>query len=234
MASKTNSEDQLYDLVADYEANDVYVAYDYFLKNELPLSKITEALNEKSQGEEWDSILPKYLENKEFNNYKVLSKEEIQELLNAGYSPDDIIQGDSIARAKDKELQSVLQLKNSSNTWDSIAKDLGVEENQEPETANIIVPNLEHDTKGKGVEDVVYESNKVADEREKEKSFQIKTELGISDEIIQAYTSQGFNIWEIRNAYKLAKKNDVAAWEVLQKKKQGMDWQEIVDYYTKQ
>lgn len=224
------AEKQLFNIIPKYEATDLYVAYDYFLTHEFAIEEIEEALELRTKGEDWQVILPQFTESKKYKNYQVLAKEELRRLLGQGYLPEDILQADKIARAKDLPLESVLKLKNDSNNWQSIALLLHYKGKEYKRNFKLTVPGVTVTTDD-DLEGIIMASNKKAEQRKKDEERKVETELGLTDKEFQKYVSEGHNQYEVRNAFKLAKANNVTPEEVLNKKKEGKSWEEILADY---
>ncbi|MDA8213151.1 MAG: hypothetical protein M0021_14920 [Clostridia bacterium] len=225
-------EKQLFELIPQHEATDLYVAYDYFSTNELPLKEVINALELRAKGEDWEVILPKFTETKSYKNYQVLAKEDLRRLLGQGYLPEDIVQADNIARAKDLPLESVLKLKTVSNNWQTIAESLQYKGKEYNRKFKLTIPGITP-AAGEDLTSLIAASNQNAEQRKKAEEKKLETEFGLTDQDLQRYLNQGHNPHEIRNVLKLAQANNVTPEEVLDKKKQGLSWEEILAAYPK-
>ncbi|MEW5953681.1 MAG: hypothetical protein AB1815_08075 [Bacillota bacterium] len=227
----TPAEKQLFRLIPQYDAADLYVAYDYFISNGLPTGRIEELLEQRAKGDHWNTILAGCSISKAYSNYQVLEKSELQRLLGLGHLPEDIIEADSLARAQDLPLEDVLQLKTPDQTWAEIAAALGCRTGEFHRSPSLSVPGVE--VSDQGFPPLVAASNLNAEERKRDDQARVKTELGLTDGELETYLSQGYNPQEVRNAYRLAKANSVTPAEVLAQKKAGLSWEEILAAYPK-
>lgn len=224
----TSAEKQFYRLIPKYGAADLYVAFDYFTDNRLPADRITEILDQRAEGGDWDSIIANCGIPPEYANYRVLEKDELHQLLARGFLPEDIIKADEIARSKDLPLQDVLRLKTGENTWDDVSVSLG-RPAESRRRMNLSVPGTDRIVEDP--EALTLVSSQKVEEHEQDVKTSIKAELGLTDEQIKTHLSQGFNLWEVRNAYKLAQAGGVSAQEILDRIKAGLGWEEILAAY---
>ncbi|MEW6183373.1 MAG: hypothetical protein AB1500_09415 [Bacillota bacterium] len=227
------AEKQLFHLIPEYDSSDLYVAYDYLVSDGLPTGRIEELLTQRAKGGDWDAILAGCNITKEYKKYKVLGKDELHRLLGQGYSPDDIIQADSIAKAKDLPLEDVLKRKTPDKTWDEVANALGYRGRAFHQKANLSVPGLDKNIGDKGFAALVAAGNRDAEERKRDDAAKIKAGLGLTDVQMESYLNQGYSPWDVQNAFRLAKANNTSPEDVLAKKKTGMSWEEILAAYPK-
>lgn len=227
------AEKLLFRLIPHYQAVDLYTAFDYFTNNSLPLDRVTEVLDRRAAGEEWSKILADCSITPEYKNYRVVEKEELRGLLVKGHLPEDIVKADEIARAKDLSLTDVIELKTGANTWEEIGVSLGLRTGKNRQMPDFTVPGVDKAVSGQGPEALVEASNQKALERRLSEEAKIKDELGLSDGQMKVYLDQGFNLWEVRNAYKLARANGVSTEEILSRKKAGQSWEDILAAYPK-
>jgi hypothetical protein len=230
-AGDETDQKELYALLPDYEAGDILVAYEYFPDRGLPAADIKHALKEKASGGDWQVILPKYTEKKAYKRYRALSKEELKELLGEGYKPEDILKADSIASTKDLALSDVLKLKTGKKSWEEIGKSLKYKGDKTKPGFKLSVFGDTYGADDKDVNALLKTSKEKAQSRKNDHDKKVKDDFKLNDKDIEGYRSQGFNSYEIENAYKLAKANNVKPEKILEKKKQGSSWEEIIAQY---
>ncbi|MFZ5643769.1 MAG: hypothetical protein ACOY46_09290 [Bacillota bacterium] len=225
----TPAEKKFYQLIPNYEAKDLYVAFDYFMGNSLPVNRITEVLDKRAKGEDWDIILARCGITPEYKNYRVLQEDEIRGLLAQGLLPEDIVRADSIARARDLTLQNMLKLKTTENTWDDVVASVGAKK-ESRRNMKLSVPQIgEVDSPSA----LLSAGSQRAGESRQEAREKVKADLGLTDKQMEVYLSQGLNPWEVKNAYRLSRANGVGVEEILNKKRSGQSWEEILAAYPK-
>ena len=232
-AEGKKAEKLLFRLLPHYQTADLYTAFDYFTTNSLPLERVEEVLDQRAAGEDWSNILANCSIPPQYENYRVVEEEELRRLLAKGCLPEDIVRADEIARAGDLRLEDVLKLKTGENTWDDIAGSLGVRTGKSRQNPSLTVPAVDNAVPGRGLEAVAAASKQEYGERKINEETLVKDELGLSDEQMDTYLSRGFNPWEVNNAYKLARANNVGPEEILARKKAGQSWEDILATYPK-
>jgi hypothetical protein len=230
-AAEKADQKELYALLPNYEAGDILVAYEYFLTRELSTADIEDTLKEKANGGDWQVILPKYSEKKVYKQYRTLAKEELRDLLGEGYEPEDILKADNIARTKDLTLAKVLKLKTNKKSWEEIGKSLGYKGDKAKSDFRLTVFGDTYGADDKDVNALLKTSKERAQSRQKDREKKVKDEFRLTDAELKEYLAQGFNSWEIQNAFKLAEANNVAPEKVLEKKRIGLSWEEILAEY---
>jgi hypothetical protein len=230
-AEDKSDQEELYALLPDYEAGDILVAYEYFSERELPIASIKGVLDEKTHGGDWQIILPKYGENKAHKRYRALTKEELKELLGDRYTPEDILKADNIASAKDLRLTEVLKLKTDEKSWDEIGKALRYKGDKTKSNFKLTVFGDTYGSDDKDVNALLETSKEKAQSRKDDQDKKVKVDFKLTDTEFENYQSQGFNSFEIENAFRLAKANNVKPEKIFEKKKQGLSWEEILAQY---
>lgn len=231
----TAAYDKVFDLAGKYEAGDMLTVYEYLGSNAQGFTQTAGMLKQHADGTSLDGILAGTLDTKTYKQYQPATEEQVRAWMNSGYSPQDIINADTVAKAKDLQIAAVLTQKTQSTTWEQIGTKLGHKFKKLPDTT--VTLNVKGDTGtrsvfGKDYQDLIKAENAKS---EKDKTLQenkICQELGFTAAQLAEYKSQGLTIHDLQNAARLAKKPGVSMDKILQSRKDGQDWETIIRTYS--
>lgn len=229
------SYDDAFDIFRDYQAPDILAVYEFLSANGDGFGDAEKLMKERAKGTKWEEILAAYLDNKLYKVYQPAGDDQIRQWLNAGYLPQDIINADSIARAKDMQIAKVLELKTDTTTWEQIAQKLKYKFNY-PKDKDVSLSVYEaggtKTISGADYETVVEKANAEAEKTEKEAEDKVRGDFGLTDTQIEIYKSRGFTLHDIENAARLAQKSNTPMDKILQERLDGKSWEEIIKVYS--
>ena len=234
----SNSSDayiELFEIARTYQPQDMLTVYQYLEKNFNDFSLAESLLEKHSSGESFEDIFAEGEGNKSYKTYKPANENQIRQWLSQGYVPQDIISADEIARAKDKDLAEVLTLKTENATWQQIAAKLKYKlpyDAHAPVTIDILGETGKMSFSGEDYETAIRNANKKAEEDIKVSEDRFYQESGISNEQLQTYKDQGLTVWDLKNATKLSGKTGASMDEILQDRKDGKAWKDIIATYS--
>ncbi|MBU7006022.1 hypothetical protein [Phosphitispora fastidiosa] len=225
---------EVFGLITKYKAEDVLAVYEFLAANDSDFSLAGELLAEHAKGTEMQFVLSNALNMKDFKHYKPADEELIRSWMKDGYTPQDILNADSIARAKDMNIEKVLELKKNSESWEQVGNQLAYkfENANDKATLNIKKAAGNQTISAEDYESAVKKANAEA-EKEKEKIEQeICREHNLTRVQLGKYKEDGFSVWEVKNAARLAEKSGTSMDEILQERKAGKSWEEIINSYS--
>lgn len=85
----------------------------------------------------------------------------------------------------------------------------------------------------KDYKSLVNEMKARADKEKKDKTDRILEKYGVDMKTFEEYQARGLNIHEIENAYRLAKKDETIAGQILSERLAGADWKDLISRYSK-
>lgn len=227
--------DEVFDLAGQFEAKDMLIVYE-FLESEAPdFDQAENILKAHAKGTSMEAVLAAAVDTKTYKVYLPADDEQVRGWLNSGYTPQDIINADLLARAKDKSIAAVIALKNESTTWEQVGKKYGYKFRQtadKPATIQIRGVTGTRSVSGKDYEEIVKKSNSQAEEDMAALEEQVCRDFGLTAAQIDEYKSQGFGIREIENAARLAGKSGASMDKILQERKDGKTWAAIIETYS--
>ncbi len=221
-------------LIAEYKAENILAVHEFLAANCSDFGLAGALLAEHAKGTEMELVLSNTLNMKDFKHYKPADEELIRSWMKDGYTPQDILNADSIARAKDMDIAKVLELKKNFESWEQVGNQLAYkfEKANDKATLNIKKAAGNQAISAEDYESAVKKANAKA-EKEKEKIEQeICREHNLTRVQLGKYKEDGFSVWEVQNAARLAEKSGASIDEILQERKTGKSWEEIINSYS--
>lgn len=224
-----------FDAIGKYPVTQVLTVYEFLSRNGHNFGQAQAILDKHSRGTSLEKLLAEAFDNKSYKIYLPADEAQIREWLNQGLSPQDIINADSIAQAKDKKITEIIKKKTKSTTWDQVGETFGYKfEAAENQTITLNVKGAGETTtvSGQDYESVVRNYNAKAATAEADSEKKAIQDLGLTSEQIKKYKDLGFNIHEIQNAVRLAQKSKVSIDKILQDRSDGKSWGTIISTYN--
>ncbi len=221
-----------------YKAGDMLTVYEFLAGHNCDLKRAEEHLSKHAGGTSLEDILAQALDEKTYKVYQPAGEDQVRAWLNAGYLPQDIINADAAARAKDLLITDVLALKKDSVTWDKIGRKLGYEfkvpaaPDAPAVTLTIREAGGDRTVSARDYETLVKEANTKAEKDKAAREEKICRELGLTAAQLAEYKAQGLTIWDMQNAARLAKKSGAALEQILQERRDGQTWETIIEKYS--
>jgi hypothetical protein len=227
--------DDVFAIIRQYSAEDVLAVYEFLAANAPDYDKAEDLLAEHAKGTSLDTLLAAAIQTKTYRVYKPAEKEQVRAWFNQGYKPEDILKADSIALAKDLSINSILASKDDNQTWEETGKKFGhkfTQSTNSPVSVKIKDGASTETFSGKDYQSAVKEANKKAKKDREMLEQETGTEYGMTADQINEYKNQGFSVHDIRNAAKLARKSGASMDIILQERKDGKDWETIIQTYN--
>ncbi len=231
---------RVFDSLKKYKAIDVLTVYEFIDKNGKDFKKAEEVWSQLDAGIPLDAILTDALDqmaDKTYRRYQPADKEIIKKWLAEGHLPNAIMEADQIAMEKDIRIEEALKIVDEEAKRDEAE----LKETLYPDAQVISLKikkgeNIET-LRGKDYKEIVEEVNRKADQLKKEdkdsKSDEdLKPNNNLSTETYENYKNQGFNQHEIENAIRLSEKSDASMDAILDYKKSGVKWEEVIQKYS--
>ncbi len=227
--------EDVFGILADYQPQDILAVYEFLASKSPDYTVAEELLQEHAKGTDMQAVLAGALQTKTYKEYKAADEAQIRQWLGKGYTPQDVINADTIAQAKDKSIAEVFAAKTNTNTWEEVGKKFGhTFDKGETKVASVKF------TGGDGAKTVTGPDYATAVERANAEAAQDKVaqekkvcqEAGISEAQMAAYKAQGFSVWDVQNASRLAKQSNTNMDKLLQERKDGKSWETIIKAYT--
>lgn len=230
------SQNQIVDLAEKYEARDILAVVQFAAKYQRNAGVVEDILAKHAEGKNLEDLFAAEITNHEYANYHPADKEEIRQWLAAGLTPEDIIQADTIAIAKDMKLQTVIEMKRDDVSWEEIGKKLHFMTEKAEAQAQITLPaaNGPETLSAPDYESLIQKANQSADQNQQKAIEELSVKLGTKPEKINALIQKGYHRGEIINAYHLAEKAGTTPDKVLSERAAGKTWTVIVKKYDRE
>lgn len=227
--------DQVFHLAKKYPSGEILAAYEFLDTHTKDFEEAPDILSEHAEGKSLENVLASFDGPKLYKVYQPAGEQQVRKWLANGYLPQDIINADSIAKAKDIRITDVLALKTRSNTWEQVGKTLHYQF-QTPKISSVSIAvkgtSGTRTMTGTDYENVVKQSNRIAEETEKRLEDEVEKEFGLTNAQLQSYKEQGYTIHDIQNAARLAKQKGGTLDKVLQARKKARDWETVIRTYN--
>jgi len=231
-----NESGEIFEIIKKYDPDNILSACEFLAKNGSDFIKLASILAAQADGQELEKIFAENMPVKEYAVYQPATEAQIENWLYNGYLPEDILAADQIALEKDLSIEEVLESKTDDNTWEEIAENYGsdLEEDAVKAQVSLTIQSEEGQEKftAKDYKALVEQAKTRADKRKNEQKTKIAKETNISDAQLKVYEEEGFNEYEITNAYRLAEQSGANIKEVLDYKKKGTTWEETIKHFS--
>lgn len=219
---ESTEENRVFDFLKKYKAIDVLTVYEFIDKNGKDFKKAEAIWSQLDAGIPLDAILTDTLDqmaDKTYSRYQPADKETIKKWLAEGHLPNAIMEADQIAMEKDIRIEEALYP-------DAQVVSLKIKKGEDIETL-----------RGKDYKEIVEEVNRKADQakekaRDSRNAEDVETKNNLSTETYESYENQGFNPHEIENAIRLSEKSGASMDAILDYKKSGVKWEEVIQKYS--
>lgn len=228
----TNESNDVYPMIRNYKPDTLLAVYEYASGKGLSFKEIKSIMEQTDIGAALETVLVEVEVNKAYNVYLPANKDQIREWLSQGYSPDDIISADAIARGADVLLEDVFKLKTRDNTWKDVGNKLGYSlEEPGATTAEVRVDNSNavQVITDKDYEGIVKQSGNIA----KASDGKLHNDLKRRNVDVDKYLAMGFSVKEVNNAVMLSAESGIAIDEILEYKGSGQTWENVIAKYSK-
>jgi len=221
-------------LIAEYKAENILAVHEFLAANGSDFGLAGALLAEHAKGTEMELVLSNTLNMKDFKHYKPADEELIRSWMKDGYTPQDILNADSIARAKDMDIAKVLELKKESETWEQVGNQLAYKFVYADDTATLTIKKAagNQSISAEDYESAVKKANAEADKEKEKIEQEICREHNLTSIQLGKYKEDGFSVREVQNAARLADKSGASIDEILQERKTGKSWEEIINSYS--
>ena len=230
------SSDEIFEIIKKYEPNNILATCEFLAKNGNDFTKLASILAEQANGQQLEKIFAENMAVKEYAVYQPATEDQVEAWLNNGYLPKDILTADLIAMGKDLSLEEVLKSKTDNNTWEEIAAKYGTDLKDDTAKTQVSLTVQRDEGKekltAKDYKALVDQAKTKADKKKNEQKTKIAKETGATAAQLKAYEGQGFNNYEIDNAYRLAEQSGTDVKDVLDYKKKGATWEETIKYFS--
>jgi len=226
---------EVFDLVQRFKAGEMLTVYEFLDNHDRDFKPAAALLAEHAKGTSLESVFATFMDTKTYKVYAPAGEEQIRRWLDSGYLPQDIINADSIAKAKDMQITDVLVLKNDSTTWEQIGRKLRYKFADSPDkgaTLKIRGAAGTRTVSAKDYETLAKKENLKADQEKAELEEQVCREAGLTSVQMEVYKSKGFTFRDIQNAARLAQKSGTSMDKILQERKDGNSWETIIKAYS--
>ncbi len=226
--------EDVFGILADYQPQDILAVYEFLASKSPDYTVAEELLQEHAKGTDMQAVLAGALQTKAYKVYKAADETQIRQWLAKGYTPQDVIQADTIAQAKDKSIAEVLAAKTKANTWEQVGKKFGhTFDKGETKVAEVKLEGSGGATfTGPDYTTAAEKANAQAAQGKLALEKQICQETGVSEAQMAAYKAQGLNLWDVQNASRLAKQSNTPMDKLLQERKDGKSWETIIKAHT--
>lgn len=223
-----------YGLIKIYETGDILATTEFVSNYGSDYSQVEELLKQHAQGRSLEDIFACTVSSKAYAAYQPGGREQIRQWLAAGYQPQDIINADAIAMAKDMPIDQVLAMKTSATRWEAIAKSLNYELKSGETMAVVTLPSNESATSASDYESIVKEANQKAEQNKTLSEQALAQDLGLSSKQMAEYKDRGFTFRDIQNAYRLARDTGTDIEQIFQERATSEDWKDIIARHSQQ
>ncbi|WP_418791475.1 hypothetical protein [Phosphitispora sp. TUW77] len=225
---------EAFGLIAKYKAEDILAVYEFLAANGLDFTLAGDLLAEQAKGTEMELVLSNALSMKDFNFYKPADKALVRSWIYSGFTPQDILNADSIARAKDMDISKVFEVKTQLGTWEEVGNQLAYEFVYADDTVTLNIKRAggNQTIAAENYEAAVKIANAEVDKEKEKIEQEVCRKYNLSITQLGKYKADGFSVWDVQNAARLAEQSGASMDEILQERKAGKSWEEIINSYS--
>lgn len=236
VGDSSKNREMAFELIGQYPAGEVLTVYQYLDQNQRDLNLAWDILKRADGGESLEAILTGTADSKLYDSYRPADKEQIRKWLETGYSPQDILNADTISMSKDMKIGEVLAMKAPSVTWEAIGKRLGYEFETETTSVSLQIPDAckTRMVYSSDYAALVSEVNASAESKKTRTKDKIIREIEMTQQQLDHYQAEGHSLHDLQNARRLSQESGRSVDNILLEKSQGRSWLELVNKYHKE
>lgn len=228
------SRNKTFELIKAYEPSDILTVDEFLTNYRSDYASVEDYLMKHNAGQSFEEIFALDVTSKAYLAYQPMDKDTIRQYLKSGYLPQDIINADSIALAKDLQINEILAMKTKSTKWEAIADSLGYEFKDENTPVTITLPNQTEPLTATDYETLIKQANSIAEQNKQQAEQKFAVSAGIAAAKMTEYKDKGYSFRDIQNAYRLAQELGIEAEPILERRSTGLDWKTIISEYRQE